>query len=285
MKIGIVIPCYNSRELLEKYFPSVREIARMHSAEIIVVDDASADTGVDYLRRFPDVRLYQNDENLGFIKTVNKGVANSPADIVFLLNTDIEARSDFIAPVLPHFDDDEVFAVSLKALNPDGSFREGAKRVVFRFGFPRVLHNEKDQPPPVGGIHYTDYPVGGHCAVRKSMFDRLGGFDEIYSPFYWEDTDLGYRARARGWKIIYEPGSEVYHHHQGVIRSTYKEQRIRTVKIRNRIIFARRHGSGTDRLLLKISTLFRLVGSWFSGDKAFRDGCRSAKNIYIDKNF
>jgi len=284
MRIGFVIPCYNSRSLLEKYFHTIYEIAGEHSAEIVIVDDASSDGSTEFISdNFGKVIIHNNEINLGFVKTVNKGVRLSSADIICLLNTDIEAKSDFLTPALNHFEDNNVFSVSFKSLNSDGSFREGAKRVVFRGGYFKVLHNIKDQYPLVDGIQYTDYPVGGHCLLRKSMFEELNGLDEIYSPFYWEDTDIGLRARKKGWKNIYDPASEIYHHHRGAIKTYYDDLQIKTIKIRNRIIFTRKHAASPELVVHKAFTAIRLVGSFFTGDKAFRNALNSAGKISLEK--
>ncbi|MBD3168419.1 MAG: glycosyltransferase [candidate division Zixibacteria bacterium] len=282
-RIGIVIPCYNSRQLLKQYLPSIIDYSQKYNAQITIVDDGSSDGSAEFIQsHFGDVNLILNRKNEGFIRTVNRGVKESSGDIAILLNTDIEARSDFIAPVLAHFKDDNVFAVSLKSRNPDGTFREGAKRLVFRAGLPKVLHNEDDQYPPVEGIRYTDYPVGGHCALRISMFKELGGFDDLYSPFYWEDTDLGYRARGHGWKIVYEPSAEVYHHH-GVIATSFEDEYIKNVRTRNRILFSLRHKRGLVGIYCKILIAFRGLFSFIGGNRVFLEALRQATKILNEK--
>ena len=82
--------------------------------------------------------------------------------------------------------------------------REGAKALSWKTGLPFILHAERDFPKKDSdGKIRSFYPVGGHCAIRKSMFLSLKGMDhKLFHPFYWEDTDLGCNAIKNGWKTI-----------------------------------------------------------------------------------
>ena len=81
------------------------------------------------------------------------------------------------------------------------------------------------------------YGGGGSCAFDRRKFLELGGFDELFRPFYLEDTDLGYQAWKRGWKVMYQPASVVYHEHRGTIGKKFSAAQIDAVLKKNFILF------------------------------------------------
>lgn len=98
MKISIVIPNYNGKEILGKNLPKI--LAATKDAEIIVVDDASTDDSLLEIKnqsagRRKKIRIIQNEKNLGFTSSVNKGVREASGELVVLLNTDVVPQEDF----------------------------------------------------------------------------------------------------------------------------------------------------------------------------------------------
>ncbi|MFQ6115741.1 MAG: glycosyltransferase family 2 protein [bacterium] len=242
MRISLVIPNWNGLPVLRECFPTIYgEVKTRHREdEIIVADDASSDGSVPFLKEnFPEVKIVRGKGNLGFGKICNLGIREARNEIVILLNNDIKTGGDFITPCLKYFERDDTFAVAFQSLAEDGkTFREGAKKIEFKMGLPFVKHALKDEPKRNSdGTIYSLYAVGGHCAVSKSKFLELGGFDAIYHPFYWEDADLCYRAWKRGWKIYYEPKCVVVHKPMGTIKKSFTGTFIKNIKSRNRILF------------------------------------------------
>jgi GT2 family glycosyltransferase len=84
----------------------------------------------------------------------------------------------------------------------------------------------------------TFFASGGFMALKAGLFRRLGGFDPLFEPFYYEDVDLSYRAWKRGWRVLFHPRSVVVHHHRkGSILAHYDDGRVQTVMQRNRFLF------------------------------------------------
>ncbi len=81
------------------------------------------------------------------------------------------------------------------------------------------------------------YPGGGSSAFDRRKFLELGGFDELFRPFYYEDTDLGHLAWKRGWKVLYQPASVVHHEHRGTIGKNFTEESIGVVVKKNAILY------------------------------------------------
>lgn len=236
---SVVIPNWNGRDLLEKYLPSVEAaLAGNPGNEIVVVDNGSGDGSAEFVRRsFPRVKLVALDRNLGFGGGSNAGFRAARNDVVVLLNSDMRVEPDFLAPLLEGFADEKVFAVSCQIFFTDPSrVREetGLTQGWWEDGGLRVRHRADDA---VRDLFPCFYGGGGSCAFDRRKFLELGGFDALLAPFYLEDTDLGYLAWKRGWKVLYQPRSVVYHEHRGTIGKRFTEARIQAVLKKNFILF------------------------------------------------
>ncbi len=237
--VSIVIPNWNGKDLLEKYLPSVVASIEPHAgSEVLVVDNGSADGSAEFVRaKFPQVRLLAVPKNLGFGGGSNEGFRAAKNDIVVLLNSDMRVDPGFIAPLLEGFTDEKVFAVSCQIFMSDKTkLREetGLTQAWWLQGGLRVRHRIDDQ---VTGLFPCFYGGGGSCAFDKRKFFELGGFDPLLAPFYLEDTDLGYLAWKRGWKVLYQPKSIVYHEHRGTIGKKFSNEYIQGVLKKNFLLF------------------------------------------------
>jgi len=236
--ISIVLPAFNGKALLERYLPSVLEACQSYTSgnvEIIIVDDASSDETSAYLEsNFPFIKLIKQRVNKGFSVCANLGVFSASSNIVVLLNTDIEIAKDFLLFLPEYFQDETVFAVrpglydnledktsGLKNPRVGGAFRFGL------FDVPRAISGEPK---------LCFFAGGGAAAFDRAKFMQLGGFDTLFSPFYYEDVDLSYRALKRGWKIAYEPRSLAYHQGGGTINQFYARWRIKAIAERNKYL-------------------------------------------------
>jgi len=232
MNISIVIPNYNGQDLLRKNLPKVLEV--VEGAEIVIVDDASIDGSLKVLNSFGSkIKVIKNEKNLGFSSTVNMGVGEARWEIVVLLNTDVVPQKGFLDPLIAHFKDENVFAVGCmdKSIESGKIILRGRGIGSWKRGF--LVHSR-------GEIDKTNtlWVGGGSGAFRKSIWEKLGGLNELYNPFYWEDIDLSYRALKSGYKIIFEPKSVVIHEHEkGAIKKTYSDFKVKTIAYRNQFIF------------------------------------------------
>ncbi|MGC2661178.1 MAG: glycosyltransferase, partial [Bryobacteraceae bacterium] len=237
--VTVVIPNWNGRDLLEKFLPSVVGAFQGSSDnEIIVVDNASTDESVEFLRAFyPEVRILAQKTNLGFGNGSNAGFRAAKNRIVVLLNNDMRVQTDFLAPLLEPFADPLVFSVSCQIFFSDPAKRReetGLTEVWWEDGRIRASHRDDASiqvPFPCA------YPGGGSSAFDRDKFLELGGFDELLRPFYYEDTDLGLMAWKRGWKLIYQPASAVFHEHRGTIGKTFSPHYIEGVLKKNVVLY------------------------------------------------
>jgi GT2 family glycosyltransferase len=231
----LVIPNWNGRDLLERFLPSwVAAIAPHAGSEILIVDNGSTDGSADWVRaNYPQVRVLALPHNLGFGGGSNAGFREARHDVVVLLNSDMRAEPNFLAPLFAGFTDEAVFAVSCQIFLGDPTKRReetGLTEGLWQDGGLRVGHRED---PAVNTLFPCLYGGGGSCAFDRRKFLELGGFDELLAPFYLEDTDLGYLAWKRGWKVLYQPASVVHHEHRGTIGRKFSPDYIDSIVRKN----------------------------------------------------
>jgi len=273
----VVIPNWNGRDLLARYLPSVVEALAGNAAnEILVVDNGSEDGSAEFLRtHFPSVRVLALNRNLGFGGGSNAGFREARNDIVVLLNSDMRVERDFLTPLLAGFADEKVFAVSCQIFFSDpGKLREetGLTQGWWENGGLRVRHRID---PAITSAFPCFYGGGGSCAFDRRKFLELGGFDELFRPFYLEDTDLGYQAWKRGWTVMYQPASVVYHEHRGTIGKKFTAAQIDAVLKKNFILFCWKNIHEWRRLWSHLCFTFGgAVVSVFFGDSPERANLR-----------
>jgi GT2 family glycosyltransferase len=234
--ISIVIPSYNGKELLKKYVPAALNACKNYSldkTELIIVDDASSDGTVEYVKsNFPRIKVIEHEANKGFSVSANHGFHAARNRIVVLLNNDVKISENFFHFLPGHFEEEAIFAVRpcIKSGIDDGGNNLENPRIggEFRFGFIQVPVRKR------GKLNFSFFAGGGASAFDKEKFLELGGFDEMFSPFYFEDVDLSYRAWKRGWKTVYEPRSYLYHQGGQTISRFYSQRRINRIAERNK---------------------------------------------------
>jgi GT2 family glycosyltransferase/glycosyltransferase involved in cell wall biosynthesis len=281
---SLVIPNWNGKDLLERFLPSwIAAIAGHPGSEIIVVDNGSTDGSADWIRaNHPDLKVLALSRNLGFGGGSNAGFQAAVNDVVVLLNSDMRVEPDFLAPLLAGFTDEAVFAVSCQIFLGDPSKRReetGLTQGWWQDGALRVSHRED---PQVNCLFPCFYGGGGSCAFDRRKFLELGGFDELLKPFYLEDTDLGFLAWKRGWKVLYQPSSVVHHEHRGTIGRTFPSQYIRSVLQKNFLLFCWKNIHSWKRLgeHFLFSFASAVVTAW-SGDSPQRTGAGAVLRAFV----
>lgn len=262
MNISVVIPNFNGENLLRKnllHLISVLEMYKKGKCEIIITDDASKDASVVYINDFikkntSDVSLIllenNSGKNKGFAGNVNKGVAKAKGDILILLNTDVIPHKDFLSPLLEHFSSEKVFAVGCmdESIENEKTVLRGRGVGTWRKGF--LIHG-----PGTVDKNTTLWVSGGSGAFRKEIWDNIGGLQELYNPFYWEDIDLSYRAQKAGYTVVFEKKSVVRHEHDaGSIKKNYNPFSVTKIAYRNQFYFT--WLNATDKMILLSHCVF-----------------------------
>lgn len=261
-KASIIIPSYNTEDLLRKNLPVVInafENKKNQIMEIILVDDASPDDSVKVVKElFPEIKVIKHKVNRGFSASVNTGARTAKGKLLVLLNTDVLPSNDFLVKVLPHFKEKEVFAVSLNEKGFSWAKSE------FVNGFIGHKPGKK-----MNISHDTFWVSGGSGVFRRDYWMRLKGMDEaVLSPFYWEDLDLCYRALKRGYRLVWEPEGKVVHKHESTIGRLSK-RKVQRIRERNQLLFIwknltspllfRKHLIGLGKRIIKHPGYLRIV--------------------------
>ena len=231
--ISIIIPNFNGEQILRENVPIIIKHAKKYNAQIIIVDDKSQDESVEMIKKiFPQVLLIEKQVNEGFSSTVNLGVKQACTDLVCLLNSDVQTTENFLDPILPYFDHNDTAAVGMLDHADDGN-THGRGEFFMHRGF--LLHRKLAVNNTLSsGI--TGWVSCGSGVFSKQIWEKLGGLDELFNPFYYEDVDFGYRAWKSGYKLYFESKAQVKHaHKKGAIKSNFNEEIIKTISYRNQI--------------------------------------------------
>lgn len=235
---SVIIPVYNKVEYTIAAVISLLEHQCRTRYEVIIGNDISGDETRSVFEAVGGiVGCITHAVNGGFTRNCNMSVRAARGQYVVLLNNDtiiIDGWLDELLAPFTRFND--VGLVGSKLLNADGSLQE-AGAIIWQDGMG--WNFGRDQPPHLPEYNYlkdVDYVSGASIAISKALWDALGGFDDRYSPAYYEDSDLAFAVRARGLRTLYAPGSMVIHH-EGISHGTDTGSGIKAYQLRNQAFF------------------------------------------------
>ena len=227
VKLSVILVNYNVKYFLEQALLAVARAMEGVSGEVIVVDNASSDGSVEFIRqRFPQVKLMANTENVGFSRANNQAIRQATGEYVLLLNPDTVVGEDTFHNALTFMDSHpDAGALGVKMVDGRGRFLPESKRA---FPSPRVAffkavglsallprsrtfaryhlgHLPDDETATV------DVLAGAFMLLRKEALDKTGLLDETFF-MYGEDIDLSYRIIQSGYRNYYFPHSPIIHY-------------------------------------------------------------------------
>lgn len=246
--VSIIIPIHGKLAYTCACLESLAEHGTQGPAfEVIVVDDASPDDSAEVLAAVDGLRLLRNERNLGFVGSCNAGAALARAPWMVFLNNDTTVTAGWLAALLgTHQDFDQVGLVGARLVYPDGRLQE-AGGLVFRDGSGWNYGRFEDPADPrYGYARECDYCSGAAILIERSLFERLHGFDERYAPAYYEDTDLAFKVRDAGLKVVCQPGATVIHH-EGITSGTDTGSGIKRHQVINQTTFQQRWAQALAR--------------------------------------
>jgi GT2 family glycosyltransferase len=265
--ISVIIPYYNGSELLRDNLPSVFQalVKTNLKYEVIISDDASTDSPKTMLDKFfPSVVLLINSHNVGFGKNVNNAVKVAKFAVVLILNSDMKIDEDYFKHQISLLKKKDTFSVGGKIIDQSTLSVEAGWRPYIRHG--KIRWN------PVNSVDNllieTFYVCGGNTLVSKERFLELGGYLEVYKPFYLEDVDLSIRAWRSGYKCYYSPNSICYHKKSSTIESHYSKREIEISSNKNYLILNYLHSNSFNFWMWKLRVSLQRFMNLFKSEEA-----------------
>jgi GT2 family glycosyltransferase len=219
--VTVVIPVYGK---LSYTLRCLRSIAITWSytinPTIVVVDDCSPDDSVFELIGIPGITILRNGTNAGYLHSSNRGAAMATTPYVCFLNNDTEVQGGWLDTLVQALEaDSTIGAAGSKLIYPDGTLQE-AGSIIWSDGTGWNYGRGDDPAKAEYQIRReVDYCSAASLLVRSNVLREIGGFDDRYAPAYYEDVDLCFAVQRRGFRVIYEPRSEVIHY-EGVSSGT-----------------------------------------------------------------
>jgi GT2 family glycosyltransferase len=281
MKLSIVIVNYNTERLLKDCLRSIYIGANGTPFDIWVVDNHSRDNSVPMVRaQFPNVRVIENRENVGFSRANNLVLAQSQADYVLLLNPDTLVIGDAIERVVKFMNEHpQVGIAGCKVLNRDGTLQLACRRSVptprvafYRLtGLSRLFPNNKtlakynltyESPDRTQEV---DAVSGAFLMIRRQAVEDIGLLDERFF-MYGEELDWCVRAKRAGWTVMYYPAAEIIHYKGESTKYNSRKAAVefyRAMYLFHKKHFAKDYSPVTNGLIYA-GILCKALGSWRS---------------------
>jgi len=219
-RVSVIIPSYGQVDYTLRCLTSIAAAPPVTPIEVLVVEDASGDLAVSQLERVEHLQLVRWPTNKGFLRSCNDAAKLSNGELLLFLNNDTQVMPDAIDALVRLLDErHDAGMVGSCLLYPDGTLQE-AGGIVWRDG--SAWNYGKGDDPRKSQYTYVrevDYVSGAAIMIPRARWDEMCGFDEAFLPAYCEDSDLAFRLRAAGWKVLFQPQSMIIHH-EGVSHGT-----------------------------------------------------------------
>ncbi len=272
--LSIVIVNWNTRALLAQCLRSAYDTTGDLDFEVIVVDNGSADSSVEMVRRdFPQAQIIANSENAGFARANNQALTTSQGRYLLLLNSDAALLPGTLSHMVQFMDAQPATGiVGPQVLNPDGSFQSSymdfpnllselllmtkLSRIVYGRYFPSHSPQQSQETRSVNWMQ------GACIMIRRETLDEIGGLDETFF-MYSEEVDWCWRARQAGWAVYYLPEAKVLH--WGGQSSSKAPVKRRSLVYKSKLLFLDKHYGPTTALLFKWALLVTSIlkmGFW-----------------------
>lgn len=216
---SIIIVTWNGLHHLKKFLPSVCATT-YPDFEIILADNASTDQTVEWvMENYPDVIISTFDDNYGYCGGNNRAVASASKDILLFLNNDVEVTPNWLDGLNSLFNSDKIIAAAQpKLLSYEDKvmfeYAGAAGGFIDAYGYPfcrgRIFEEVEKDVAQYDSETDIFWASGAALAIKKQIFEELGGFDEDFE-FHMEEIDLCWRVQRLGHKVKYTPQSVVYH--------------------------------------------------------------------------
>jgi len=262
-KVSIIIPVWNQWAYTYRCLQSVHRTMAGLACEVLLADDGSTDLTSRAEEWLDGVRILRAGNNRGFLRNCNWAAGQAHGEYLFFLNNDTELQPEAIQSLVALLDRDPGFGMAgSKLLFPDGIIQE-AGGIIWADGSGwNFGRGQEASLPAFNYVKEVDYVSGASFMIRRSLWEKIGGFDERYAPAYCEDSDLAFAVRQQGYKVGYQPRSAVVHF-EGASHGTDTASGMKACQVRN-----------TEHLRSKWASV--LVNHFPNGTHVFQARDRSA---------
>src|SRR5262245_22871436 len=218
--VSIIIPVFNQFEYTHACLASLQSAEERARFEVIIVDDCSTDRTAEVLPKVDGITYLRNERNSGFVASCNRGGEAARGTYLVFLNNDTLVKPGWLTALVDTFSEEsQAGIVGSKLVYADGRLQE-AGGIIWQDA-SGWNYGKFDDPenPEYNYLSEVDYCSGAALMVPKALFESVGGFDSRYAPGSYEDTDLAFKLRRAGYKVLYQPLSEVIHY-EGVTSGT-----------------------------------------------------------------
>ncbi len=210
--ISIIVPVYNE---ITQTVACLRTISQQFIGvdyEVILADDASPDPFYTILQKIPGLKYHRNPENLGFLNNCNENAKHARGDYIVFLNNDTLVNSGWLETLYNTFiDHDNVGIAGSKLVFPDGRLQEAGGIIWEDASGWNWGREQNPDHPRYNFVRDVDYISGASLMITKDLWDEIGGFNTELVKAYYEDTDICFKVRSMGKRVVYQPASSVIH--------------------------------------------------------------------------
>ncbi len=231
--VSIIIPVYNQFNYTHACLKSIFQSVKRVPYEIIIADDCSTDNTVNIGSYISGINVIKTQRNMRFLGNCNNAAQYAKGKYLLFLNNDTQVQSDWLESLVDLIESDSsIGMVGSKLVYPNGKLQE-AGGIVWRDGSAWNYGNGDDpSKPEYNYVKEVDYISGASIMIRTEIWEKIGGFDELYSPAYCEDSDLAFGVRKLGYKTVYQPKSIVVHF-EGISNGTDTNTGVKSYQIIN----------------------------------------------------
>jgi len=255
INISIIIPVYKNYKMFYQYLKINSKY--FDDCEVIIMNDYPQENITNKVKNiYSKAIVINNKNNLGFAGNVNKGIRLSTKNYVFLMNSDVILQDDSFKKTVNYFKkNNNLFAIGFAQKEKSGKI-VGGNYGYFKNGLINHSHKlttNNDQ------LMINFWAEGGSSIFDKKKLIRLGMFDELFNPFYWEDIDLSYRALKSGFDIFFDPTVIVKHEHESTIGKYFDQSKILKIAFRNQLYFQWKNLTDSSLIVKHLLSIPRLM--------------------------
>lgn len=265
-QVSVVVVSYNTREMTLECLRTLSDDMKEMPWELWVVDNASTDGSAEAVREaFPEAHVIANEHNVGFGAANNQAIRQARGNYLLLLNSDAFVQPGTVRQLVDYLDSHpDVAVVGPRLMNADGTLQQSCYRFPspMRAVFEHLLLTAAFPNHPLVGdyrswphdeVREVDFAIGACLLVRAEALQEVGLFDERFF-MYAEETDLCYRLRRVGWKVVFVPESQVTH--LGGVSGSFQSDRTFCEFRRAQDLYIRKHHGLPGLLVFRCATAF-----------------------------